>query len=167
MAVMNGQWGTAYRLVKEFKVSPYKRTNSGDNLYHTILRKIATCPPSHADFDIVRSDKEASWRADEAISMNKHSGVEFPQTLCVPIDEKLREYFENPQVTLPLILLRQFHLSIKETNLEGQTPRELALSLNLGDLATFFEHHSQPTQERRRLVSGLNMNLFRQVILLL
>jgi len=167
LAVLNGQWQTAYYLIKDFKVSPHKRTITGDNLYHTIIRRCAEAPPSAADFARIQSEKETLWRAEEASSFNKHAGVEFPQTLHTPIEAKSRDYFENPAFTLPLILLKNYHLSIKEVNNAGQTPLALAISLNLGELASFFEHHSQATQERRRLIEGLNMNLFRQVVLLL
>jgi hypothetical protein len=167
IAVKHGQWAAAYYLIRDLKVSPFKCSLTGDTLYHTIIRKCATSPPIALDFAAIRQEKEDIWRAEEAKLRTKHADLQLPETLITPLTSKSAEYFDNPSHTLPLLLLKGYHLSLKEVNCEGETPCSLAQKLGVDDLAEFFEHQSLPSQQTRRLVEGLNPNLFRQVVLLL
>jgi hypothetical protein len=167
IAVKHGQWAAAYYLIRDLKVSPFKCSLNGDTLYHTIIRKCAVSPPIALDFSAMRQEKEDTWRAEEEKLRTKHADLQPPESLITPLSSKSAEYFDNPMHTLPLLLLKGYHLSLREVNCDGDTPSSLAQKLGVDDLVGFFEHQSLPSQQTRRLVEGLNPNLFRQVVLLL
>lgn len=175
LAILNGNWKLAIYLLRELKVSPHKTTIDEESIFHSIARGLRVREASAADFAELRELNIKSWTAEKERNLQKieerkvqHPDLEVPEHLLLKnIEAQDNDLFGNPNLTLAKYIIRRYHVVLKHHNSMGHSPAELAESLGQQDLADYYKLELTPHMIKRRLISGLNENLFREIVLCL
>lgn len=174
LAVLNGHWGLAWKLIRFYQVSPYKINDQGDSIYHSIIKASLNHPPTHQSFSEFYQIQQEHWnnaiqkRAQKIQEIAGTTNVNPSQNmLAANYDSFKDEMFGNPYFTLPLYILNKYNVSIRTKNSAGLTPEALARELNAHELAEFFKVHDGEGKRFLRLMASLNNNLLIEVAIYL
>lgn len=174
LAVLNGHWLLAWKLIRFYKVSPYKLNNHSDTIYHSIIQGSVNHPPTQSHYAEFIDLQTQHWAF---FSQKKNQRViEAAQTTNAIPSESLigkdfsslkDEMFSNPYFTLPLYILNKYNVSIKSKNNAGMNAAELAQECNLPELADFFKVQDGEGKRFLRLIGNMNENLLKEVAIYL
>ncbi|CAG9315025.1 unnamed protein product [Blepharisma stoltei] len=175
LAVLNGHWSLAMHLLRDLHISPHKLTEDGESIFHSIARGLKVREATDQDFAEVRELNLKYWQEEKERGLKKieerkaaHPDLKAPENLVLKNVEKEDEnLFGNPNLTVAKYILRKYHVVLKHNNSMGHSPADLAESLQIQDLAEYYRLELTPHMIRRRLIAGLNENLFREIVLCL
>ena len=68
LAIVNGNWKILQFLLEELEISPNRITNSGDSLYHTMIKSINTHAPTAEDWSELKSACVNKWDEVERVA---------------------------------------------------------------------------------------------------
>lgn len=173
LAFLHGHWELGLFLLRELKVSPYKKTNSRENIYHAYARGLSTGPPSESDIQPLKDKNIPIWEElihdkrneCEKIKSENRFTEEIELSNILPrTEDYVQELFGDPSLTIPKYIMLKHKASIKQANADGQTPDVLALSLGHQDLGDFYAQQTQASSMLRRMLQGLNEDLIKKIM---
>lgn len=171
LAILHGRWDLAIFLLKYCRVSPHIINSNGESLFHLIARGLKIKRPVISDYRNIREENLAYWRKEEErelarieeISRN-NPDLKPPVHLFVKKPENLdSDIFGNPDLFFPKYIMMKYHVVLTRNNNEGMNPADLANQLQEPELFEYYSQQMKPHEIRKRIVSGLNENLVRDI----
>lgn len=171
VAVSEGRWKVALKLLRTYKVSPHVVDKDGNSIFHLIALGTCMIKPTQEDFAEIRQEHLAAWRDDENSVLSRLAAMKEtikdsrPPTkiLLKRVEEMDAEFFGVAETFFPRYVLEKYHVVLERKNGNGKNPAELATENNVEELARFYEEQLDYHPTRRRLLQGLNDNLIREV----
>ena len=106
LAIVNGNWKTLQFLLEELEISPNRITNTGDGLYHTMIKAMNSHPPTADDFAGLKETCSTKWNEvervaneQEAVKQLEREGCTAPASLSMTAAETTQDIFGDPKMT--------------------------------------------------------------------
>ncbi|OMJ68361.1 hypothetical protein SteCoe_34218 [Stentor coeruleus] len=171
VAVSEGRWKVALKLLRTYKVSPHVIDKDGNSIFHLIVNGTCLIKPTQEDYSEIRQEHLAIWRDEENSVLSRLAAMKEtikdsrPPTkiLLKRVEEMDAEFFEIPEIFFPRYILEKYHVVLERKNGNNKNPAELATENNIEELARYYEEQLDYHPTRRRLLQGLNDNLIREV----
>ena len=171
LAIVNGNWKILQYLLEELEISPNRITNSGDGLYHTIIRSINANPPTAEDWADLKEACVTKWNdvervanEQEAVKQLEREGCTAPQSLSMSASETTLDIFGDPKMTPFKFFGTRYRVYPRTENSSGLTPEQLATSLGMTEIVQWFENHTTKEESLKRLIRYMPDSIFRELI---